>query len=196
LIFRAGGSGDYAVTLDNVFVRDVTPGVAEISGVSNEFTIGGTYLTFNDPGESAFGVPDSSPSTDFSPQPIVVVKDAGGNTSTAYSDREVKLEIYEQSGSGATLSGTTLAKVDNDSTVDGVADFTGNGLDIDKAGTYRLKATLNLVENGTFSVDEDWTKGAGWSIGSGVGTAASADTDLEQDIGAIATSLTYGLMEE
>ena len=36
--------------------------------------------------------------------------------------------------------------------------------------------------NGTFAADSDWTKGAGWSIGSGVATATGAiSTAIEQD---------------
>ncbi len=42
----------------------------------------------------------------------------------------------------------------------------------------------NLVTNGTFDADTDWTKGAGWTIGSGVATCASGSTDLSQTIAA------------
>ena len=38
----------------------------------------------------------------------------------------------------------------------------------------------NLVTNGTFDTDSDWTKGAGWSIGSGVASASSATGNLQQ----------------
>jgi len=38
----------------------------------------------------------------------------------------------------------------------------------------------NLVTNGTFDTDSDWTKGTGWSIGSGVASASSATGTLQQ----------------
>jgi hypothetical protein len=44
-----------------------------------------------------------------------------------------------------------------------------------------------LVTNGTFDADTDWTKGAGWTIGSGVASASSATSGLYQ-----ALSLTVG----
>ena len=45
----------------------------------------------------------------------------------------------------------------------------------------------NLVANGTFDADSDWTKGTGWSIGSGVATATSVSSqELTQDVGAVA----------
>ena len=41
-----------------------------------------------------------------------------------------------------------------------------------------------LVTNGTFLTDSDWTKGAGWTISGGVATQAGAGTDpLYQDLG-------------
>jgi hypothetical protein len=47
--------------------------------------------------------------------------------------------------------------------------------------------TLSLVTNGVFDTDTDWTKGDGWSIGTGVAScdgSQAADSDLEQDIAA------------
>ncbi len=42
-------------------------------------------------------------------------------------------------------------------------------------------AYLNSVTNGTFAVDANWTKGAGWTIGSGVANAAAGSaSDLSQ----------------
>lgn len=38
----------------------------------------------------------------------------------------------------------------------------------------------NLITNGTFDTDSDWTKGTGWSIGSGVASASSATGTLQQ----------------
>tara|TARA_R100000664_G_scaffold21752_1_gene31130 strand:+ start:1081 stop:2199 length:1119 start_codon:yes stop_codon:yes gene_type:complete len=49
-------------------------------------------------------------------------------------------------------------------------------------------ATLgsDMVTNGTFAADSDWTKGTGWSIGSGVATASSlGSSNLSQDISAV-----------
>lgn len=41
-------------------------------------------------------------------------------------------------------------------------------------------AELECVKNGKFSSDTDWSKGAGWVIGSGVATATTASSALEQ----------------
>lgn len=42
----------------------------------------------------------------------------------------------------------------------------------------------NLVVNGTFAADTDWTKGTGWSIGSGVATkSAGSAANITQTIG-------------
>lgn len=46
-------------------------------------------------------------------------------------------------------------------------------------------ATMELVTNGTFDADSNWTKGAGWSIAAGVASASAAASDLEQDISAV-----------
>lgn len=39
--------------------------------------------------------------------------------------------------------------------------------------TYGTVSTANLSTNGTFAADTDWTKGTGWTIGSGVATHAA-----------------------
>jgi len=36
-----------------------------------------------------------------------------------------------------------------------------------------------LVTNGTFDADTDWTKGTGWTIGSGVASKTGADTNID-----------------
>ena len=45
----------------------------------------------------------------------------------------------------------------------------------------------NMVTNGTFDADSDWTKGTGWTIGSGVASASSVGMSniLSQDISAV-----------
>lgn len=48
--------------------------------------------------------------------------------------------------------------------------------------TIDQDAVPELVTNGGFDADTDWTKGAGWSIAAGVATAAATTTDLEQAI--------------
>lgn len=40
----------------------------------------------------------------------------------------------------------------------------------------------DLVSNGDFASDTIWTKGAGWSIGSGVASGSTASSDLEQTL--------------
>ena len=59
-----------------------------------------------------------------------------------------------------------------------VSDFTAS------SDTLTLRnASVELVTNGAFSTDTDWTKGTGWTIAGGLGVkAAGTGSDLEQDI--------------
>ena len=52
-----------------------------------------------------------------------------------------------------------------------------------------MKGGDDLAVNGSFSADSDWTKGAGWTIGSGVATAAGA---ISTDLTATVAPLTSG----
>ena len=84
-------------------------------------------------------MPDAAPGTSFSPQPIVILRDSTGATNTSYEDHEIKLDIYSASVTGATLIGGSLEKLGRDQGINkGLADFIGNGLNIDKPGTYDL----------------------------------------------------------
>src|SRR3990167_9490828 len=49
---------------------------------------------------------------------------------------------------------------------------------------------MEMVTNGAFAADTDWTKGANWSIAAGVATAANADADLSQ-LGSYQTGRNY-----
>lgn len=51
----------------------------------------------------------------------------------------------------------------------------------------------DLVVNGSFATDSDWTKGAGWAISAGVGAVRtpSAATDLKQTIAALDPNTAY-----
>lgn len=50
----------------------------------------------------------------------------------------------------------------------------------------RMNLSPELVTNGGFDADSDWTKGGGWSIAGGVASANdTTNRDLKQDIGAI-----------
>ncbi|MCH7909826.1 MAG: hypothetical protein IIB38_09445, partial [Candidatus Hydrogenedentes bacterium] len=63
----------------------------------------------------------------------------------------------------------------------------------DTTGTITLSVeSADLVTNGTFSTDTDWTKGAGWTIAAGVAIAGNSSTDLEQDI-TIVVGKTYSV---
>ncbi len=88
-------------------------------------------------------------------QPVLVLKDAGGNTVTGDSGSTVTVSLTTPGG--ATLSGTTTIVVKN-----GVAAFTE--LRVDKIGTYTLSPVSSLAE-----VSE--TDSAGFAIS--VGPAAS-----------------------
>lgn len=49
----------------------------------------------------------------------------------------------------------------------------------------------NLVTNGTFDTDSDWTKGTGWSIGSGVATNAGGNTAFTQTLSGLTSNAWY-----
>jgi hypothetical protein len=48
-----------------------------------------------------------------------------------------------------------------------------------------------LVVNGGFDTDTVWTKGTGWTIGSGVATATNASGQLTQNIASLTPGVTY-----
>lgn len=86
--------------------------------------------------------------------------------------------MYNSDALFSTNTGTTLASI--------------NGL-VGRINDTRSNAQLGseLVTNGTFSVDANWTKGAGWSIGSGVASKiAGSNGSLIQDL-AITAGKTY-----
>lgn len=61
----------------------------------------------------------------------------------------------------------------------GVVNFSSNN---DIYVTFISSEKQNLVENGTFASDTDWTKGAGWTIAAGVATGAIASTALSHTL--------------
>ena len=80
-----------------------------------------------------------------------------------------------------------------------------NSVTADQWATYQYRESIvhdagtvpqawvgaDLVTNGGFGADTDWTKGVGWTIASGVGThAAGTLSDIHQDLG-IASSGIY-----
>jgi hypothetical protein len=80
--------------------------------------------------------PNSTGGAVFIPQPVVTVKDAGGNTVTTYTST-VTVSITSGTGAtGATLSGTTAV-----SAVSGVATFSGLSINKSSASNYTLTAT-------------------------------------------------------
>lgn len=79
-----------------------------------------------------------------------------------------KMNLGFGSGFGA---GTN--KLFNLKPTDGSGDF-----NVDRADTDATE----LVTNGSFATDTDWTKGWGWSIGSGVATSTGAIGALEQTL--------------
>ena len=103
-----------------------------------------SYLTFSDITQTAYGIPDTPTAVSFSPQPIIIVKDAQDNTLN-YDDGdssgtdEVTLSLNFRSNPSASLGGTVTKAF-----TDGVADFSGNGLYIDKPGVYNLKVTASI----------------------------------------------------
>ncbi len=49
----------------------------------------------------------------------------------------------------------------------------------------------DVIVNGAFAADTDWTKGAGWAIAAGVAAATAADTDLSQTVNPLTANTWY-----
>lgn len=63
-----------------------------------------------------------------------------------------------------------------------------------QAVSYVNHATLEGADellNGTFDADTNWTKGAGWTIASGLATAAASSADLSQTVAPLTAGLYY-----
>jgi hypothetical protein len=147
-----GGTGTPGAALNGTVTVAASNGVATFSGLSIDL-IGSAYqLTANDgtlpavdsaafnitagaPAQLVFA-PSPSDSTGgvaFPTQPVVEVRDTGGNLVTSYTG-SITVTIATNPG-GGTLAGTTVVQVSN-----GKASF--SGLSIDKPGTgYTLQAS-------------------------------------------------------
>ena len=94
----------------------------------------------------------------------------------------------------ASEGAATLAqyKLSNDTTVDAswttLSIWAGFAVEIraGRPGQFFAKPSPELITNGGFDADTDWTKGTGWTISGGVASANdTTNRDLKQDIGAI-----------
>jgi hypothetical protein len=80
------------------------------------------------------------------------------------------------------------ASPDGVTEADNTIGFTSSNLDGTGNNLFQSEFLqhVNIIINGTFDIDSDWTKGAGWSIGSGVATHATGTAGpLEQAIALI-----------
>jgi hypothetical protein len=74
-----------------------------------------------------------------------------------------------------------------------VAAQNAGGFGPESAASNSVTPVANLVANGDFSTDTVWTKGSGWSIGSGVATnTGPGGADLRQTI-AITSGVNYSV---
>jgi hypothetical protein len=145
------GTGTAGATLAGTATVNAVNGIATFSGLSVDL-IGTSYrLTASSgaltPADSGtFNITASGltftlqPVTTMAGQPILVrvaAQDIAGNTDTSFTGA-VTLAIQPGTGTaGATLGGTLTVNA-----VGGVADFTGQGLNINRIGTgYQLRAT-------------------------------------------------------
>lgn len=126
---------------------------------------------------------------------------SGGDIIIPHVQENYKLALYPDQASADANSGAvwTYDDIQIADTVNTafVQSFSGDG----STTEFTLSSDLGTDEktvmifadmldeysvNGNFATDSDWTKGTGWSIGSGVATAAGAiSTDLEQDAGIV-----------
>ena len=100
-------------------------------------------------------------------------------------------ELFANGEQGLWLDPSQMSTLYQDS--NGVTPCTAAGdpvgliLDQSRGGLSQIGA--DLVTNGTFAADSDWTKGANWTIGSGVATkTGGAANNLTQTIGSTAAA--------
>ena len=100
-------------------------------------------------------------------------------------------ELFAGGEQGLWLDPSQMSTLYQDS--NGVTPCTAAGdpvgliLDQSRGGLSQIGA--DLVTNGTFAADSDWTKGANWTIGSGVATkTGGAANNLTQTIGSTAAA--------
>jgi adhesin/invasin len=161
----AAATGGGTVSADNPTVTTDVNGNATFSGVKIVGLAGTKNLVFHSAGLAdatsdgiALGVGAAAQlvittqpgttapaaNTDLNPQGVVEIQDSGGNLLTAATD-VITASLVTVSGGPGSLIGT-LTKA----ATGGVADFAGNGMQIDAAGSYRIRYTL-----GAITVDSD-----------------------------------------
>lgn len=128
-VAAVGGVATFAAvkgTLAGDYVLKAAAGAAE--GLSNTFTISAgaaARLAFSGQPSSALG------GTAFGGQPVVEVTDAGGNTVTDSVTVVLSISTAASAGASTSLGGTA-----SQATNLGVADFSANGVSVDKVGEY------------------------------------------------------------
>jgi len=113
---------------------------------------------------------------------LLLMGDSQPNVRSLFSQNEPGLALdigdsYRRGWIYQTANGVTAAA--------SPGDVVGLVIDSSKGGLNALGS--DLVTNGTFAADSDWTKGANWTIGSGVATkTGGAANNLTQTIGSTA----------
>lgn len=95
-----------------------------------------------------------------------------------------------------TLADGTVTALGNLTTDHGYVSMSDNGLElclVDGTNGYLyIFAVANAITNGTFDADANWTKGAGWTIGSGHATGGSAiSTAISQAPSTLTVGISY-----
>ena len=170
LAVSSSGAADFSGCsindLGSGYVLTATSGSLSVDSTAFDVTTGG-------PAKASFATEPGGGhgGSDLSPQPVVSLTDAGGNTAAG----AVTLSITPGTGT----PGATLACASNPvSTTGGTASF--SGCSVDKAGTgYAITATSGTasVTSTAFSVDLGTPAMLGFTAQPGGGTGGSAWTD-------------------
>ena len=174
-------------TFSNISVRKVLTAFDERGA---ELVSDGGWI-FDD-----FGNPSGTPSV--SDGVITLYRDNGGNFDRAYHEITTVIGgtyewIVSNTGAvqvalnvGTSALGTQLYSANLNGATDNVVTFVATSTTTyvtlkplgstttTQAGSVKQVLTPNLVTNGTFDTDSNWTKGTGWSIGSGVASRTGA----------------------
>lgn len=104
---------------------------------------------------------------------LIATYDASGNTVVARATGDNELTTYDVSGNEITtynIGGDALTTYDSTGTTTTVTNESSTAWDLGWDVADDAKPT-ELVTNGTFAADTNWTKGTGWTIAAGVATS-------------------------
>lgn len=119
------------------------------------------------------------------------------NSLTALAGSTIKSDTIAETtdGTGVTVESTVLKDGDVALPATGAVTaglVTASAINLADSKSINFGTGTDVIVNGAFSADTDWTKGGGWTIADGVAVATGAiSTDLEATAAPLTSSATY-----